>query len=126
MDRKRRSRIIEKRDKRLFRLYRRYWKIDKEMQKKYHLSPVCLVYSHKESIEDIDDFLRLRDEAYKIDIILYEKEYNRCVKYVKGGSTFFYTPMKKKERRKTLRKFRQLQLGYYLAMYEESRVSGTC
>ena len=23
------------------------------MQKKYHLSPVCLVYSHKESIEDI-------------------------------------------------------------------------
>ena len=96
------------------------------MQKKYHLSPVCLVYSHKESIEDIDDFLRLRDEAHKIDIILYRKEYNRCLKYVKGGGTFFYSPMKKKERRKALRKFRLLQLGYYLAMYEESKVPETC
>jgi hypothetical protein len=83
---------------------------------------VCLTYSHKD-IENIDDFLRLRDEAHKIDIILYRKEYNRCVKYVKGGGTFFYTPMKKKERRKALRKFRQYQLGYYPMMYEESRTS---
>jgi hypothetical protein len=86
---------------------------------------VCLTYSHKD-IENIDDFLRLRDEAQKIDIIIYRKEYNRCVKYVKGGGTFFDTPMKKKERRKALRKFRLLQLGYFLAMYEESKVSGTC
>ena len=125
MERKRRSRIIEKRDKRLFRLHRRYCQIDKEMRKKYHLSPVCLTYSHKD-IENIDDFLRLRDEAQKIDIIIYRKEYNRCVKYVKGGGTFFDTPMKKKERRKALRKFRLLQLGSFLAMYEESKVSGTC
>lgn len=125
MDRKRRSRIIEKRDKKLFRLYRRYCQIDKEMRKRYYLSPVCLTYSHK-AIENIDDFLRLRDEAHKIDIILYRKEYNRCVKYVKGGGTFFYTPMKKKERRKALRKFRLLQLGHYLAIYEESKVLGTC
>ena len=125
MDRKRRSQIIERRDKRLFRLYRRYGQIDKEMRKKYRLSPVCLTYSHKD-IENIDDFLRLRDEAHKIDTIIYGKEYNRCVKYVKGGRTFFYTPMKKKDRRKALRKFRLLQLGYYLAIYEESKVLGTC
>ena len=86
-----------------------------------------LTYSFNGSIEDIDDFLRLRNEARKIKNILYGKEHNRCVKYVKGGGTFFYTPMKKKEQRKALRKFRQLQLGYYLAiMYEESVVPGTC
>ena len=127
MDRKRRRRIIEKRDKKLFRLNRLYWQIDKEMQNKYHLSLMGLTYSFNGSIEDIDDFLRLRNEARRIKNILYGKEHNRCVKYVKGGGTFLYTPMKKKERRKALRKFRQLQLGYYLAiMYEESVVPGTC
>jgi hypothetical protein len=35
------------------------------------------------------------------------------VNYVKDGGTFFYTPMKKKERRKALRKFQQFQLEYY-------------
>ena len=85
-----------------------------------------LTYSFDGSTEDLDDFLRLRNEANKIKSILYGKEYNRCVKYVKGGGTFFYTPMKKKERRKALRKFRQLPLGYYLATYEESIVSETC
>ena len=125
MDRKRRSRFIEKKDKRLFRLNRRYWQIDKEMRKKYLLSLMGLTYSFNGSIEDIDDFLRLRNEARRIKNILYGKEHNRCVKYVKGGGTFFYTPMKKKERRKALWKFRQLR--YYLAiMYEESVVPGTC
>ena len=74
--------------------------------------------SFKKSVDEIDEFQKLRDEGERISDTIYNKEYKRCVKYVKGGGTYFYTPMMKKERRKALRKFRQNPLGYYQKIYE--------
>ena len=116
--RRRRSRLIDKRNKRIYQLYHRYIAIDKKLWKKYHAHIIGLL-SYNESEDEIDDFLKLRDEGVKLFDIIYNKGYKRCVKYVKGGGTFFYTPMMKKERRKALRKFRLNPLGYYLKIYED-------
>lgn len=70
-------------------------------------------------IGDIDYFLQLRDEALRIERLIYNKEYKRFVKYVKGGNTFFYTPMKKKERRKALRKSKQIPIEHFVQLYED-------
>lgn len=75
--------------------------------------------SFYKSVDEIDEFLKLRDEGVQLFDTIYNKEYKRCVKYVKGGGTFFYTPMMKKARRKALRKFRLNPLGYYLKIYED-------
>ena len=115
----RRSRLIDKRNKRIYQLYRRFWAINKELRKKYQVSLNGLSLSFNQSEDEIDDFLKLRDEGEKLFYTIYHKEYKRCVKYVKGGGTFFYTPMKKKARRKALRKFRLNPLGYYLKIYED-------
>ena len=96
----RRSRLIDKRNKRIYQLYRRFWAINKELRKKYQVSLNGLSLSFNQSEDEIDDFLKLRDEGEKLFYTIYHKEYKRCVKYVKGGGTFFYTPMKKKARRK--------------------------
>lgn len=119
--RRRRSRLIDKRNKRIYQLYRRFWAINKELRKKYQVSLNGLSLSFNQSEDEIDDFLKLRDEGEKLFDTIYHKEYKRCVKYVKGGGTFFYTPMKKKARRKALRKFRLNPLGYYLKIYEDDR-----
>ncbi len=116
--RERRSRLIDKRNKRIYQLYHRYIAIDKELWKKYHVHLNGLLPFNK-SAEEIDEFLKLRDEGKRISVTIYDKEYKRCVKYVKGGGTYFYTPMMKKERRKALRKFRLLPLGYYQKIYED-------
>ena len=117
--RRSRSRLIDKRNKRIYRLYRRFWAINKELRKKYQVSLNGLSLSFNQSEDEIDDFLKLRDEGEKLFDTIYHKEYKRCVKFVKGGGTFFYTPMKKKARRKALRKFRLNPLGYYLKIYED-------
>ena len=114
----RRSRLIDKRNKRIYQLYHRYKAIDKELRKKYQMN-LNGYLSFNKSVDEIDEFLKLRDEGEKLFDIIYNKEYKRCVKYVKGGGTFFYTPMMKKERRKALRKFRLNPLGYYLKIYED-------
>ena len=116
----RRSRLIDKRNKRIYQLYHRYIAIDKELWKKYHVHLNGLLPFNK-SVDEIDEFLKLRDEGERISDTIYNKEYKRCVKYVKGGGTYFYTPMMKKERRKALRKFRQNPLGYYLKIYEDDQ-----
>lgn len=118
--RRTRSRLIDKRNKRIYQLYHRYIAIDKELWKKYHVHIIGLLPFNK-SEDEIDDFLKLRDEGERICVTIYDKEYKRCVKYVKGGGTFFYTPMMKKERRKALRKFRLNPLGYYLRIYEDDQ-----
>ena len=115
----RRSRLIDKRNKRIYQLYRRFWAINKELRKKYQVSLNGLSLSFNQSEDEIDDFLKLRDEGEILFDKIYHKEYKRCVKYVKGGGTFFYTPMMKKERRKALRKFRLLPLGYYQKIFED-------
>ena len=114
----RRSRLIDKRNKRIYQLYHRLQAINKELRKKYQVSLNSL-FSLNKSVDDIDGFLKLRDEGNRISETVYHKEYKRCVKYVKGGGTFFYTPMMKKERRKALRKFQLNPLGYYLKIYED-------
>lgn len=116
-----RRREKEFKDKRIFRLYRRYKEIEKELKKQYpvHFFPYPIGYSFKVPIDNLSHFLLLRDEAMRIERILYNKEYKRYVKYVRGGNTFFYTPMKKKERRKAQRKFRHLPIGYFQQVYEE-------
>ena len=116
--RRARSRLIDKRNKRIYRLYHRYRTIDKELWKKYHAHIIGLLAFNK-SEDEIDEFLKLRDEGVKLFDKIYHKEYKRCVKYVKGGGTYFYTPMMKKERRKALRKFRLLPLGYYQKIFED-------
>ncbi len=121
MDRRRRSLHIEKKDKRLYRLYRRYWEVNAELKEKYNISLLSFIYSFSEPVEDINGFLHLRDEAKGIDRILYGREHHRYIKYVKGGGTFFYIPMLKKERRKSLRKFRLKQLAHYIQIYEEEK-----
>ena len=115
----RRSRLIDQRNKRIYQLYHRYRAINKELRMKYQVSLNGLSLSFSQSEDEIDDFLKLRDEGEKLFDTIYHKEYKRCVKYVKGGGTFFYTPMMKKERRKALRKFRLNPLGYYLKIYED-------
>ncbi len=125
MDRRRRSIYIEKKDKRLYRLYKRYWEVNAELKERYNVSLLSIVYSFSEPVKDINGFLLLRDEAKYIDRILYGKEHHRYVKYVKGGGTFFHIPMIKKERRKYLRKFRLKQLSYYIQTYEEETSWGT-
>ena len=117
--RRARSRLIDQRNKRIYQLYRRFWAINKELRKKYQVSLNGLSLSFNQSEDEIDDFLKLRDEGEKLFDTIYHKEYKRCVKYVKGGGTFFYTPMKKKARRKALRKFWLNPLGYYLKIYED-------
>ena len=117
--RKRRSRLIDKSNKRIYQLYRRYWAINKELKKNYQVSLNGLSLSFNKSVDEIDDFLKLRDEGEILFETIYRKEYKRCVKYVKGGGTYYYTPMMKKERRKALRKFRLNPLGYYQKIYEE-------
>ena len=77
--------------------------------------------SFNKSVDELDEYLKLRDEGERISETLYNKEYKRCVKYVKGGGTFYYTPMKKKERRKALRKIRQQPIGYFLKIYEDDQ-----
>ena len=119
--RERRSRLIDRRNKRIYQLYHRFWAINKELNQKYQVSLNSLSLSFKTSVEDIDGFLALRDEGERISETIYNKEYKRCVKYVKGGGTYFYTPMKKKARRKALRKFRLNPLGYYLKIYEDDQ-----
>ena len=114
----RRSRLIDKRNKRIYQLYHRYIAIDKELWKKYHVHIIGLL-PFNQSEDEIDDFLKLRDEGEILFDKIYHKEYKRCVKYVKGGGTYFYTPMMKKERRKALRKFRLLPLGYYQKIFED-------
>ena len=116
--RRTRSRLIDKRNKRIYQLYHRYIAIDKELWKKYHVHVIGLL-PFKKTEDEIDNFLKLRDEGEKLFDTIYHKEYKRCVKYVKGGGTYFYTPMMKKERRKALRKFRLNPLGYYLKIYED-------
>ena len=116
----RRSRLIDKRNKRIYQLCRRYSAIDKELWKKFHVHLIGLLPFNK-SEEEIDNFLKLRDEGERLFETIYRKEYKRCVKYVKGGGTYFYTPMMKKERRKALRKFRLNPLGYYLKIYEDDQ-----
>ena len=112
--------MIDKRNKRIYRLYHRYRAIDKELRKKYQMN-LNGYLSFNKSVDEIDEFLKLRDEGERISDTIYHKEYKRCVKYVKGGGTFFYTPMKKKARRKALRKFRLNPLGYYQKIYEDDR-----
>ena len=119
--RRSRSRLIDQRNKQIYQLYRRFWAINKELRKKYQVSLNGLSLSFNQSEDEIDDFLKLRDEGEKLFYTIYHKEYKRCVKYVKGGGTFFYTPMMKKERRKALRKFRLNPLGYYLKIYEDDQ-----
>jgi len=116
----RRSRLIDKRNKRIYQLYHRYIAIDKELRKKYQMN-LNGYLSFNKSVDEIDEFLKLRDEGERISDTIYNKEYKRCVKYVKGGGTYFYTPMMKKERRKALRKFRLNPLGYYLKIYEDDQ-----
>ena len=94
----RRSRLIDKRNKRIYQLYHRYWAINKELKKKYQISLNGLSLSFCRPVDEVVKFLELRDEATIISNIIYKIEYNTCVKYVQGGGTFFYTPMKKKER----------------------------
>ena len=116
-----RRREKEFKDKRIFSLYRRYKEIEKELKKQYpvHFFPYPIGYSFKAPIDNLSNFLQLRDEAMRIERIIYNKEYKRYVKYVRGGNTFFYTPMKKKEKRKAQRKFRHLPIGYFQQVYEE-------
>jgi hypothetical protein len=116
----RRSRLIDKRNKRIYQLYHRYIAIDKELRKKYQMN-LNGYLSFNKSVDEIDEFLKLRDEGERISDTIYNKEYKRCVKYVKGGGTYFYTPMMKKERRKALRKFRLNPLGYYQKIYEDDQ-----
>jgi hypothetical protein len=116
----RRSRLIDKRNKRIYQLYHRYIAIDKELRKKYQMN-LNGYLSFNKSVDEIDEFLKLRDKGEKISETIYNKEYKRCVKYVKGGGTYFYTPMMKKERRKALRKFRLNPLGYYQKIYEDDQ-----
>jgi len=117
--RRTRSRLIDRRNKRIYQLYHRFRAINKELNQKYQVSLNSLSLSFRTSVDDIDGFLALRDEGERISETIYNKEYKRCVKYVKGGGTYFYTPMMKKERRKALRKFRLLPLGYYQKIFED-------
>ena len=112
---------IEAKDKCIFRLYRRYSEIKRELTKKFpvHFSSFPLWYSFNGPVGDIDYFLQLRDEALRIEHLMYNKEYKRYVKYVKGGNTYFYTPIKKKERRKMLRKSKQLSIEHFVQIYED-------
>jgi hypothetical protein len=116
----RRSRLIDKRNKRIYQLYHRYIAIDKELRKKYQMN-LNGYLSFNKSVDELDEYLKLRDEGERISDTIYNKEYKRCVKYVKGGGTYFYTPMMKKERRKELRKFRLNPLGYYQKIYEDDQ-----
>lgn len=111
----------EAKDKRIFRLYRRYREIKQELTKKYpvHFSLFPLWYSLNGPVGDIDYFLQLRDEALRIEYLIHNKEYKRYVKYVRGGNTYFYTPIKKKERRKMLRKSKQLPIEHFVQIYED-------
>jgi hypothetical protein len=111
------------RNKRIYQFYHRLRRIRKEVRKKYHADLFCYAYYKPDENMDMDEFLKLRDEANKLFNIIYNKEYKRCVKYVKGGGTFFYTPMKKKERRKALRKIRLQPIGYFLKIYEDDQAS---
>ena len=111
----------ELKDKCIFRLYRRYKEIEKELKKQYpvHFFPCPIGYSFKAPIDNLSQFLQLRDEAMRIERIIYNNEYKRYVKYVKGGNTFFYAPMKKKEKRKSQRKFRHLPIAYFQQLYKD-------
>jgi len=122
-ERRTRRRLITKRNKRVFQLYRRYKHIAKFVRSQYKVN--IEFYSHAFDVSvDIDKFLKLRDEACKIYNIVYVWEYRRFVKYVKGGNTYYYTPMMKKERHKSLRKYRQHPLSYYEQIYEDERSLG--
>ena len=116
----RRSRLIDKRNKRIYQLYHRYRAIAKELRKKYQMN-LNGYLSFNKSVDELDEYLKLRNEGERISDTIYNKEYKRCVKYVKGGGTYFYTPMMKKERRKALRKFRMNPLEYYLKIYEDDQ-----
>lgn len=61
----RRSRLIDKRNKRIYQLYRRYSAIDKKLWKKYHVHLIGLL-PFNNSVDEIEDFLKLRDEGEKI------------------------------------------------------------
>ena len=111
----------ELKNKRIFRLHRRQKEIKRELTKKFpvHFSLFPLWYSFNGPVGDIDYFLQLRDEALRIERLIYNKEYKRYVKYVKGGNTYFYSPIKKKERRKALRKSKQIPIEHFVQLYED-------
>ena len=96
----------EVKNKRIFRLYRRYMEIERELEIIFpvHFCAFPKWYTFHKDIDDIESFLKLRDEAIRIKHIIYNKEYKRFVKYVNGGNTYSFTPMKKKERKKSLRR----------------------
>ena len=77
-------------------------------------------YRGMKKIDDIQYFLELRNEAERI-YSNYIRHRDKWLKYVKGGGTFFYTPMKKKERRRALRKHRLFPLSYYMQIQEEDK-----
>ena len=69
----RRSRLIDKRNKRIYQLYHRYIAIDKELRKKYQMN-LNGYLSLKKSIDEIDEFLKLRDDGERISDTIYNKE----------------------------------------------------
>ena len=97
--------------------------IERELENIFpvHFSAFPKWYTFHKHIDDIENFLKLRDEAIRIKHIIYNKEYKRFVKYVNGGNTYSFTPMKKKERKKSLRKLRRLPIGHFLMIYEEDK-----
>ena len=59
--RRTRSRLIDKRNKRIYQLYHRYRAINKELWKKFHVH--LNSYLSLKNIDEIDEFLKLRDEV---------------------------------------------------------------
>ena len=113
----------EVKNKRIFRLYRRYVEIERELENTFpvHFYAFPKWYTFQKHIDDMDYFLKLRDEAISIKYIIHKKEYKRFVKYVNGGNTYSFTPLKKKERKKSLRKLSRLSIGHFLMIYEEDK-----
>ncbi len=113
--------LKEQRIKRINRLYTRFQDIKIELKKKYHTHFVASIKecSLKSDIDDIEGFLLLLNEATKLNDIILCWDYKRYLKYAKGEAIYFYTPKKKKERRKSLRKIRNRPLSYYEQIYEE-------
>ena len=114
-----RSKQIERSCKKLYLEERKSKEITREMRKMSQgASPYY--YRGMKQIDDIQYFLELRNEAERI-YSNYIRHRGKWIEYVKGGGTFFYTPMKKKERRKALRKHRLFPLSYYMQIQEEDK-----
>ena len=69
--RDRRSRLIDMRNKRIYQFYHRLRRIRKEVRKKYHADLFCYAYYKPDENMDMDEFLKLRDEANKLFNIIY-------------------------------------------------------